>query len=183
VHNNFQTILGFLAIQRRHASTPDAKQRFGLVMDRVHAIALAHDQLSLKEGGSEVEFGDYLRALCSNLDPGNEVVRFEVTASSATLPLDRAVLAGLIVAELCTNSLKYAFNDLGGLIRLDFSADAEIGEGRITVEDDGKGMGPAREGGLGLTLIDSFAQQLNGLVERDAVEKGTRTRVCFPLLS
>ncbi len=58
-----------------------------------------------------------------------------------------------------------------------------VHEGRITVEDDGKGMGPAREGGLGLTLIDSFAQQLNGRVERDAVEKGTRTRVCFPLLS
>ncbi len=181
VRNNFQTILAFLGIQRRHAGTSDAKERFGVVMDRVHAIALAHDQLSTTEGGSEVDFGDYLRALCSNLDPQNGVVQFEVTASSATLPLDRAVPAGLIVSELCTNSLKYAFNDLGGLIRVDFSADSDLGEGCITVEDNGKGMGPAREGGLGLTLIDSFAQQMNGRVERDEVEKGTCTRVWFPL--
>jgi two-component sensor histidine kinase len=182
VRNNFQTILAFLGLQRRHAETQEAKERFGAVMDRVHAIALAHDQLSATES-SEVEFGDYLRALCSNIDPKYEAVHFEVTASSATLPLDRAVPAGLIVCELCTNSLKYAFNDLGGVIRVSFSADSDIGEGCITVEDDGKGMGPPREGGLGLTLIDSFAEQLNGRVERDEVEKGTRTRICFPLPS
>jgi two-component sensor histidine kinase len=183
VRNNLQTILAFLTLQRRHASTPDAQERFGVVMDRVHAIALAHDQLSQTEGGGVVDFGDYLRALCSNLNPNNETVRFEVTASRATLPLDRAVPAGLIVSELCTNSLKYAFNDLGGVIRVEFSADPDLGEGCIAVEDDGKGMGPAREGGLGLTLIASLAQQMNGRVEHDEVEKGTRTRVCFPLVS
>jgi two-component sensor histidine kinase len=182
VRNNFQTIIGFLSLHRRHASTEN-KERFDAVMDRVHAIALAHDQLSLTEGGSEVEFCDYLHALCRNLDPANETVQIEVKATRATLPLDRAVPAGLIVAELCTNSLKYAFNDLGGIIRVEFSADSETGEGCITVEDDGKGMGSAREGGLGLTLIDNFALQLNGRVERDEVEKGTRTRVCFPLAS
>ena len=183
VRNNFQTVLAFLALQRRHANTPDAKERFGVVMDRVHAIALAHDQLSKTEAGGVVDFGDYLRALCGNLNPNNEAVRFEVSASSATLPLDRAVPAGLIVSELCTNSLKYAFNDLGGVVRVDFSADPDLGEGCIMVEDDGRGMGPPREGGLGLTLIASLAQQMNGRVEHDAVEKGTRTRVCFPLAS
>jgi two-component sensor histidine kinase len=181
VRNNFQTILSFLSLHRRYASTEDAKERLDAVMDRVHAIALAHHQLSFGEGSSEVEFSDYLHALCRNLDPCTEAVRIEVKGTRATLPLDRAVPAGLIVAELCTNSLKYAFNDLGGTIRVEFSADSERGEGCIVVEDDGKGMGPAREGGLGLTLIDNLALQLNGRVERDQVEKGTRTRVCFPL--
>ena len=44
-----------------------------------------------------------------------------------------------------------------------------------------KGNGAAREGGLGLKLVEAFAQQLNGRIERDQVERGTRIRACFPL--
>ena len=150
-------------------------------MDRVHAIALAHDQLSLKEGMSHVDFGDYLRALCANIDPRREKVTVEVEASAATMPLDRAVPAGLIVNELVTNAFKYAFDEgHEGLIRVMFTMDSETGEACITVEDNGKGMGAPRQGGLGLTLIDAFAQQLAGRVEREPVEKGTRTRYASP---
>ena len=49
------------------------------------------------------------------------------------------------------------------------------------VEDNGRGMGPPREGGLGLRLIDAFTTQLDGQVEREPVAKGTRTCVQFPL--
>ncbi|MET0429690.1 MAG: GAF domain-containing protein [Microvirga sp.] len=178
VKNNFQTIIAFLSHQKRHSS-PGLRERLQSVMDRVQAIALAHDQLSETQGGSEVEFGDYLRALCANIDPHREGIRIEVEASGATLPLDWAVPAGLIVNELVTNSVKYAFDD-GGTVRVIFAVDPEIGEGCVVVEDDGKGMGPPREGGLGLTLIHALAAQLGGRVEFHEVEKGTRTGVCFP---
>ncbi len=180
--NNFQTVIAFLALQRRNAKTEDSRSGFASVMERMHAIALAHDQLALKEGMSHVDFGDYLRSLCANIDPRNAGVIVEVEASAATLPLDRAVPAGLIVNELVTNAFKYAFEDnREGLVRVVFSTDAETGEACITVEDNGKGMGPSRNGGLGLKLIDAFARQLGGRVQRDPVEKGTRTRVSFPL--
>jgi two-component sensor histidine kinase len=149
-------------------------------MDRVQAIALAHDQLSVTQGGSEVEFGDYLRALCANIDPRRDGLRIEVEASGSTLPLDRAVPAGLIVNELVTNSVKYAFDDGRGTVRVRFSVDPDIAEGCAMVEDDGRGMGPPRDGGLGLTLIDALAAQLGGRVEHHEVEKGTRIGVCFP---
>lgn len=180
--NNFQTIIGFLAAQRRNAMTDDGKRQFSSVIDRVYAIALAHDQLSLKDGLSQVEFGDYLRSLCANIDPRTGEMAFEVEASAATMPLDRAVAAGLIVNELVTNALKYAFTDgQSGLIRVVFSTSAEIGEAFIEVEDNGKGMGQPRKGGMGTTLIAAFARQLDGRVERLPVDKGTRTRVSFPL--
>jgi len=182
VKNNLQTIMSFLGLQRRQADTPAGREGFARVMERVHAIALAHDQLSLKEGMSHVEFSDYLRSLCANIDPHNGKVTVQVEAGVATLPLDRAVPAGLIVNELVTNAFKYAFDEgQEGLIRVVFARDANTGEACITVEDNGKGMGPPRKGGLGLTLIDAFARQLAGRVERDAVEKGTRIRICFPL--
>jgi two-component sensor histidine kinase len=180
--NNFQTVISFLALQRRNATNEDSKQRLDSVMNRVHAIALAHDQLSLKEGMSEVDFGDYMRSLCANIDPQDGRVTLEVQASTATIGLDRAVPAGLIVNELVTNALKYAFDEgEEGLVRIIFEANAQTGEACIQVEDNGRGMGPRREGGLGLSLVEAFAQQLDGRVERGGVEKGTRTQVWFPL--
>ena len=61
-----------------------------------------------------------------------------------------------------------------------FPVEFASGEGCVLVEDDGKGMGPAREGGLGLTLVNAFTAQLGGRVEHHEVEKGTRIGVCFP---
>jgi two-component sensor histidine kinase len=180
--NNLQTIISFLSLQRRSATTEESRNRLASVMDRVQAIALAHDQLSLKEGMSHVDFGDYLRSLCANIDPRKENIKVLVETSAATMPLDRAVPAGLIVNELVTNAFKYAFDDdQEGSIRVVFATSSETGEASIMVDDNGKGMGQPREGGLGLRLIDAFAQQLAGRVERETVEKGTRTRVSFPL--
>jgi two-component sensor histidine kinase/putative methionine-R-sulfoxide reductase with GAF domain len=182
VKNNLQTIISFLALQRKHASTPADRDRFVSVMDRVHAIALAQDQLSFDTGVSNVEFGDYLRALCANIDPQRDEVTIEVESDrGALLPLDRAVAAGLIVNELVTNSLKYAFGEGGGIIRVTFTMASELGEACLTVEDNGRGMGPPREGGLGLRLIDAFTTQLDGQVDQEPVEKGTLTCVRFPL--
>jgi two-component sensor histidine kinase len=181
VKNNLQTIISFLALQRRHAS-PDDRDRFVSVMERVHAIALAQDQLSFEAGVSNVEFGDYLRALCANIDPQREKVTIEVeTDRGVLLPLDRAVAAGLIVNELVTNSLKYAFDENGGAVRVIFTMSPELGEACLCVEDNGRGMGPPRKGGLGLQLIEAFTNQLDGQIEQEPVEKGTRTCVRFPL--
>ena len=182
VKNNFQVILSFLTLQRRYVEAADVRERFGTVMDRVHAIALAHDQLSMREGGAEVEFGGYVRALCANIDPGRDGVTTEVVGGNATLPLDRAVPAGLIVNELVTNALKYAFDEDGtGRIRVVIEQHPDLGEICLTVEDDGKGLGPPREGGLGLTLVEGFALQLGGRVARGTPERGTRTITCFPM--
>jgi two-component sensor histidine kinase len=95
--------------------------------------------------------------------------------------LDRAVAAGLIINELVTNSLKYAFDEGGGAIRVSFRTEPDLGEANLTVEDNGRGMGPPRKGGLGLQLINAFTNQLDGQVEQEPVEKGTRTHVRFPL--
>jgi two-component sensor histidine kinase len=160
-------------------------------MDRVHAIALAHDQLSFQSNAGQVEFGDYLRALCANIDPHIGGITIEVEAPRSSLPIDRAVPAGLIVNELVTNSIKYAFDESGGLIRVTFAVDPDLGEACLKVEDNGRGMGPAairdpkdggrlREGGLGTTLIHAFAVQLDGRVEALEVDRGTCIQVRFP---
>ena len=65
---------------------------------------------------------------------------------AAGIPLDRAVPVGLIVNELVTNSLKYAFDENGGVISVVFRVHPTIGEAKLSVSDNGRGMGPPREG-------------------------------------
>ena len=178
--NNLQVIVSLLALQRRQASGEDARERLASVMDRVLAIGLAHDQLTFKDSASMVNMHDYLRALCANIDPRQPQISIEVDVPAASLPLDRAVPVGLIVNELVTNSIKYAFDGDGGLIRVVFRIDETIGEAELSVGDNGRGMGPTREGSFGLRLVQSLAGQLGGRVTAPAVPKGTLTVLTLP---
>ena len=100
---------------------------------------------------------------------------------SASIPLDRAVPVGLIVNELVTNSVKYAFDEEGGIINVVFRVNESIGEAEISVRDNGRGMGgAARPGAFGLRLVESLAGQLGGTLTRDDVPKGTLTTLRFP---
>jgi two-component sensor histidine kinase len=178
--NNLQVIVSFLALQRRQSSSEEARERIAAVMDRVLAIGLAHDQLSFKDSASSVDMRDYLKALCANIDPGRPQITIELEVDDASIPLDRAVPVGLIVNELVTNSVKYAFDDEGGIINVALRIDESIGEARISVRDNGRGMRGARPGAFGLRLVDSLAGQLGGRVAHEDVPKGTLTTVAFP---
>ncbi len=98
--NNLQVIVSFLALQGRESATEEARSRIGRVMDRVMAIGLAHDQLSFKKSGSSVNMRDYLKSLCANIDPRRPNLTIDTDFDSASIPLDRAVLVGLILNEL-----------------------------------------------------------------------------------
>ncbi|GGC47673.1 histidine kinase dimerization/phosphoacceptor domain -containing protein [Chelatococcus reniformis] len=183
VKNNLQTVVSFLSQQRRQTSSPETRIGLASLMDRVQAIALAHDQLSHREGASQVEFADYLHSLCANIDPHRETVSVQVDADEALIPLDRAVPAGLIINELVTNAFKYAFDEAeSGSVRIEFRTNQERGEGCIVVEDNGKGMEHSSSGGVGIKLVNAFAQQLGARPEYETNSSGTRWRICFPLV-
>ena len=128
--NNLQVIVSFLALQRRQSTSEEARERIAAVMDRVLAIGLAHDQLSFKDSASAVNMHDYLKALCANIDPHRPQVSIEVDVDIASIPLDRAVPVGLIVNELVTNSVKYAFDEEGGIINVVFRVNESHRRGR-----------------------------------------------------
>ena len=127
-----------------------------------------------------VNMHDYLKALCANIDPRQPQISIEVDLIAASLPLDRAVPVGLIVNELVTNSIKYAFDEDGGVINVVFRVDETIGEGELSVRDNGRGIGPTREGAFGLRLVESLAGQLGGRLAVPEVPKGTLTMLTFP---
>jgi two-component sensor histidine kinase len=178
--NNLQVIVSLLALQGRESAGEEARERIGSVMDRVMAIGLAHDQLSFKKGASSVDMRDYLKALCANIDPRRSNLTIDTELESISIPLDRAVPIGLILNELVTNSVKYAFDEEGGVINIMFRVNETIGEAELCVRDNGRGMGSARSGSLGLRLVESLSRQLGGRLTTAKVPKGTKTVLTVP---
>ncbi len=182
IKNNLQIVVAFLALRTRE-SAPEVREGLNSVIGRVQAIALAHDLLSSAEHAGTIELANYLRALCANIDPQRPDIAIHVDAEPAQIPIDRAVPAGLVVNELITNSIKCAFGNGGGRIKITFKLVSNSSEGCVSVEDDGRGMDLPPKKGLGLTLIDGFAQQIQGRVEFVKVEAGSRTILCFPVVA
>ena len=179
IKNNLQIVVAFLS--RRTRELPqEVREALSAATLRIQAIALAHDLLSVGGETNNVAFDDYLRSLCANIDPQRTDVTIEVLAEKATIPIDRAVPAGLVVNELVTNSIKYAFGNGGGLIRVYFATSSNHSEAWLTVEDNGRGMKLPPNKGLGLSLVEGFAQQIQGRVEYVPVETGSKTTFCFP---
>ena len=114
--NNLQIVVGLLAINRRRVEGREAADILDAVIRRVEAVALAHDMLQTGKDTSNVEFAEYLRTLCGSIEPNHRGIEIEVHAVEARMPLNRAVPVALIVNELVTNAIKYAFGNASGTI-------------------------------------------------------------------
>ncbi|MDY3556519.1 PAS domain S-box protein [Gemmata sp. JC717] len=187
VKNNLQIISTLLELQGDGLTDPAAVAAFRESRGRVRSMSLIHERLYRSEDLAGVEFGPYLRGLAEDLfrayRADDEAVRLEVAASVPPLPLDLAIPCGLLVNELISNCLKYAFvgrsrgNIQVSLVRT--GAGAFV----LTVVDDGVGM-PAgfdieNAPSFGLQLVSTLAAQLRGAVEL-APGPGTRVTVQFP---
>jgi two-component sensor histidine kinase len=178
--NNLQVIVSLLSIKRRQVQSQEARDVLTAAIRRVEAVALAHDLLETGKDTANVDFAEYLRSLCGSIEPDQRGIEIKVDAADALLPLNRAVPAALIINELVTNSIKYAFGNAGGAIRVGFETAANRSEACVCVEDNGIGMKLPPQPGIGLKLVNALAQKLGGRIEYCETERGTRTRLYFP---
>jgi two-component sensor histidine kinase len=151
-------------------------------------MALIHEQLYESEDLSRIDFPSYVGQLVAYLfrSYGASLSRISLKTRIEDLhfEVDVAVPCGLIINELVTNSLKYAFPEgRQGEIRVEFKkgpGDRII----MTVEDDGVGFPPGvsllNTRTLGLRLVRSLAQQLGGHAELKS-RSGTQVKIQFSL--
>jgi two-component sensor histidine kinase len=187
IGNSLQLASSFIAMQSRAIKGAGAKAALRDTQSRLEAVAHIHRSLYTSEDVTVVELKDYLTGLVEALRgslapfPGGPKIVFR--ADPLTAPTDRAVSLGVILAELVTNAVKYAYAPgAAGEIRIRLKAKGEL-RGVLVVEDDGAGMsGGAPKGtGLGARIIEAMAANLNGEVTYDAKEKGVRATLAFKL--
>jgi two-component sensor histidine kinase len=185
--NSLHAIAGILAAEGRRAG--DAAVRLALedAAGRLRVLARVHERLHLglgAEAASSVDMPGFLGALCADLQPTLVDLRpvvLRVAAEDIRLGVAQAISVGLIVNELATNAVRHAFpNDRAGSVTVRLHR-GEPGMLRLEVADNGVGVGPHGEnGGTGTRLIRALAQQLDGSVERERAQEGTRVVVRFP---
>ncbi len=182
--NNLQIVSSLLALQEHEARDAGAAEQLHAARDRVATLATIHEKLFGGGAVDRVELGEFLtdlsRRIAHAADADTRGIRVVVEADPIELHMDLAGPVGLIVNELMTNSLKYAFPGRDGG-RIAITARRVGEEIEVVVADDGVGAPGTGlpEGGLGSTLVAAFARKLEGEVERRAGE-GMIIAVRFP---
>ncbi|MCF7928841.1 MAG: PAS domain S-box protein [Spirochaetales bacterium] len=190
VKNNMQIISSLLHLQLENIRDPEDRKRFFDAENRIQAMALIHEHLYQDESFATFELQNYINSLLSQLadsyieDRGTVSVKTHV--EDDRLDLNTAIPFGLILNELVSNALKYAFPQ-GKRGKVAVSYEASHGEGVLTVQDDGIGIphteeeDPAHEGTLGIRLVESLARQIGGAVSCNHGEIcGTKWVLRFP---
>ena len=180
VANNFASLDALIRQRAMASKDPKIQFAFEQASDLVHIVARLNNRLSMAASDSKVDSGIFVPDLCEDLQAcARDGVHIECDAESHDVPLTAAVPLGLIINELVTNSLKYAFpGQRPGLVRVIFVHEGD--RFRLLVEDNGVGMsGDIKGSGLGLHLLQGFSRALKGNIDIKSTSQGTAATVTF----
>jgi len=174
VKNNLQIIASLLNLQSRYIKDESTLAAIRESQNRVKAMALVHEKLYRSEDIAKISLQDYIRFLGTGLfqfyDAKSRGIRFTLEVHDVNVDIDSAIPIGLILNELISNSLKYAFPD-GRKGEVAISVKKEEHTITILFRDNGIGI-PAEMDwrdtpSLGLRLVNTLVDQMNGTVELD----------------
>ncbi len=186
VKNNLQIISSLLGVQSRKIDDPKAQEAIQEGRNRVRSMALIHKNLYQDENLVGVSSSKYIEELLEELvsnyqvDDGQIAIKKDI--DSIVLDVDSIIPLGLILNELITNSLKYAFSDMGRaeiFVSLKKTADQLV----LKVKDNGKGLPEdfniSESKSMGYTLVRAFTDKLEGTLNI-ASDKGTSVVISIP---
>lgn len=186
VKNNLQVISSLLNLQANDFYHTDVQQFSLESQRRIRAMALVHELLYQSESLAQINMGEYVDKLTSNLILvyGSERATIECQVANLSLDLQQALPLGLILSELAANSLKHAFpaNDRKGKICIELrrTFDATI---LLSINDTGIGISESLStvpnNSLGLKLVHLLTQQLRGRLTIGSTN-GTHVTVEIP---
>ena len=173
VKNNMQVISSLVNLQADTLDDPALRTAFNGLRDQVRSMALVHEKLYQAENLASVDFAEYARSLLNYLwrayGDSTAAVRLKLDLQPVALSVQTAVPCGLLLNELVTNALKYAFRDRAGgeiTVAMQVQADQSL---CLRVSDNGVGFPPdldwRRTRSLGLQLVQMLTAQLGGTVD------------------
>jgi two-component sensor histidine kinase len=194
VKNNLQIISSLLNLQTGHSKNEEASQIIQESQNRIRAMALIHETLYQSRDLAKIDFAEYIHNLAYHLfisyNVSSVVIHLNVEVDDVFLSINTAIPCGLIINELVSNSLKYAFprslaenrknvrNEIS--IALNKEADEML---VLIISDNGVGLSPhidyKNTTTLGLQLVNTLTEQLDGIIELQQ-QQGTTFKIVFP---
>jgi PAS domain S-box-containing protein len=193
VKNNMMVIGSLLQIQAQRLNDPKISTVIQESQDRIHAMMTIFEKLYRATDMTHIGLAEYFSELAGslfaayNVRPGK--IELETAIGDVELDIDRTIPCGLIINELVSNALKYAFpGDRQGVIRIEFREITAGAEGSaalyaLTIANNGMPLPAAfdiaKSTGFGLQLITMLAGQLGGNVQVSSRE-WTEFKITFP---
>ena len=179
VKNNLQIISSLLNIQSRRSEDETTSTALQESKNRVQSMALIHQSLYQKENITSVEVKEYIEQLLDTLMNSFGVednIELKTNIQDLELDVDTTIPLGLIINELVTNVVKYAFGKEGG--KLSVSLNEFEDTLRLEVADNGKGIDAANlaNESFGMNMVETLAQKLKGELSINS-DSGTVVRL------
>jgi two-component sensor histidine kinase len=187
VKNNMQVISSILNLQSSYVKDVYALNLLKECQNRIKSMAFIHESLYQTKNFESVNFSEYVTILSKNLihsySINTQKIKLILTLDKLFLNLDTSIPCGLIINEIISNSLKYAFPDnRDGIIFVNLKANKNV----IKIEAGDNGIGIPKEldikqtQTLGLQLVDTLIEQISGTVTLDRT-KGTKFIIDFKI--
>ncbi len=186
VKNNLQIISSLLLLQATSIKDKSILNIFNESRSRIKSIAMVHEKLYQSKNFSRIDFSKYIKELSSHLISTYSInsynINLNIKSENIILNIKQAIPCGLIINELISNSLKYAFPTGKGNILVEFYL--EGGKKLILiVSDNGAGLPEdfslEHISTLGMELVANLIDQLHGHVEISR-NSGTSFKISFP---
>lgn len=188
VANSLQLVASLVHMQANALQDANARAALADTQTRLNAVMQIHRRLYTSDDVQFVDMDEYLKGLVDDLEQSmtasSQGCSIRLAAEAVRIATDKAVSLGVVVAELVTNALKYAYEPgQGGEVRIQLRRE---GERRLllVVEDDGRGFGssPTTQGtGLGQKVVAAMARSLETRIEFDPAHRGVRAVLSLTL--
>lgn len=182
-----QVIISLLRLQARKIKDTHIAEVFRESQNRVKAMAVIHETLYNQKHLASIDLQEYFTKLTANLVRAYSMsgihIKTEIDSNELGLDIDRAIPCGLIVNELISNSLKYAFpRKTSGTISISVKP-LENNNIELLVKDNGMGLpeniDPRDSKTLGLSTVFSLAERQLGAQVKIVKENGTEFSIRF----
>jgi two-component system, sensor histidine kinase PdtaS len=187
VKNSLASVVGLLHVQARGTDSADIRNALEDAGSRVAAIAQVHDQLWRGSRIGFIDLADFMNQLCKQLGNNAKALVLNCHADPMLVSADHAIPLGLLINELVTNAVKYAYP--GGVGAIDVSAHEIDGCLHVEISDYGVGLPQGFDidkprTNLGFKVIAGLVRQLQGHIAISHNEpSGARFLLELPILS
>ena len=185
VKNNLQVISSILNLQSSYVKDENTLNILRESQNRIKSMAFIHESLYQTSDFSKINFSEYITSLSKNLVHSYGVfdglIDLKLSVGNISLNLDLSIPCGLILNELVSNALKYAFSDnQKGIIKIElFEKNDNV---HLIVQDNGLGLPKEINyqdtDSLGLQLVMTLVEQISGTIELDNT-KGAKYTIIF----
>jgi len=172
VKNNLQVVRSLLKLQSRSIEDQKVVAMFEEAQNRVLSMALLHEKMYRSNDLKHIDVQEHITLLVEDLVKTYAVgktIKLDINIEEADIGMRTLVPLGLIINEIITNALKYAFKDRANGKIIVLLKQLDVKKYELIIGDDGVGVSEEQQKestGIGTKLIQSFTRQLNGTLER-----------------